>query len=170
MSMIGNLLRVTNAELENYIRDSKLLEERVYPENYEPDPMSIDIDKSWEGLWFLLTGCGVDNMERALPPLSWSFFSGQLVDEDQDMGYGPAHYCTQAQVQQVSNALIAISLNDFRQKFDKADSTMRRDIYPGVLWSNGEKSFRYLEENFILMRDFYLLASQNGEAVITWIS
>jgi hypothetical protein len=30
MSMIGNLLRVTKVELEEYLKDSSLLEERIY--------------------------------------------------------------------------------------------------------------------------------------------
>ena len=45
MSMIGNLLRVSNAELESYLENSSLLENRIY-ENDDEDSNLIDIDKA----------------------------------------------------------------------------------------------------------------------------
>lgn len=57
MSMIANLLRVTKAELEEYLNDSSLLESRIYnDESDEEDPCLVDIDQSWDGIVFLLTG------------------------------------------------------------------------------------------------------------------
>jgi len=53
--MIGNLFRVKKTELEEYLKNSTLLEERIYSDEMD-DPHSIDIDKSWDGIIFLLTG------------------------------------------------------------------------------------------------------------------
>ena len=35
-------------------------------------------------------------------PLAKIFFSGQLVDENQNLGYGPAHYLTRYQVKELN--------------------------------------------------------------------
>ena len=87
MSMIGNFLRVTKTQLEDYLKDSTLLETRIYDEESDDeDPNLVDIDKSWEGILFLLTG---QNLETIDHPLAKVLFSGQIIDEDQDLGYGP---------------------------------------------------------------------------------
>ncbi len=53
MSMIGNLLRVTKAELEEYLKDSSLLEKSIYDEETDDEnPNLVDIDKSWDGIVF----------------------------------------------------------------------------------------------------------------------
>ena len=53
MSMIGNLLRVSNAELESYLENSSLLENRIY-ENDDEDSNLIDIDKAWNAILFFI--------------------------------------------------------------------------------------------------------------------
>ena len=67
MGMIGNFLRVSSAELEEYLKDSSLLENRIYDEECEDeDPNMIDIDKSWDGIIFLLTGQSFENSDHPL--------------------------------------------------------------------------------------------------------
>lgn len=94
--MIGSLFRVTTEDLEMILNNSSLLEEKVYDsaDKYKDD--ILEIDKSWEAIFYLLTGHPVAEMEEAKAPLSWVLFSGQVVDEAQDMGYGPAQYLTLA--------------------------------------------------------------------------
>src|SRR5215471_4886646 len=112
MSMICILIRVTNEQLQNFLQNSSLLEEFVDSEDIHENDNLLDIDKSWDAINFLLTGHALDTIEQAEPPLSKIIFSGQVIDEEQDMGYGPAHYLTTEQVKEISAALSKISDSD----------------------------------------------------------
>ena len=163
MSMIGNLLRVSNTELQEYLKDSSLLENRVYSEG--ADPTIVDIDKSWEGILFLLTG---QSLAEADHPLAAVLFSGQIIDENQDLGYGPAHYVTPAQVAELNAQISKISFADLEQKFDPA-KMMESGIYPDI-WEERDVAIDYLAENYNLIRDIYAKAAANGEAIITFVN
>lgn len=162
MSMIGNLLRVTPAELEAYRKDSTQLENRIYADAENPN--LVDIDKAWDGIMFLLTGQNLENLDH---PLAGVLFSGQLVDEDQDLGYGPAHYVTPEQVQELHAAISVITTDELRRKFD-AKKMAELEIYPNV-WEH-EDTPDYLIEYFETIQEVYATAAQNGEAVITFIN
>lgn len=129
MSMIGNLFRVTKSELEDYLNNSSLLEDRLYGENEEPDYQNLDdIDKAWDGILFLLTGDGISNIHH---PLAKVLFSGQLIDENQDLGYGPAHYLKPEQVIDLNNQISKITVNDLKLKFNPEKMT-ELGIYPKI--------------------------------------
>ncbi len=67
--MIGNLLRVTEKELNDILKDSSILEDRVYGEELEDDPDLLEIDKAWEGILYLITGKSLEEAEEAQAPL-----------------------------------------------------------------------------------------------------
>lgn len=163
MSMIGNLLRVANSELQDYLGNSSLLEERIYSNG--EDPNSIDIDKAWDGIVFLLTGQAVASSEH---PLVQVLFSEQLIDEDQDLGYGPAHYLTPEQVDVLNNEIAGIDIKILRQKFDPPQMT-ELGVYPEI-WEEGDEAFDYLTPYFLNLQQFYAVAAKNGEAIITFLN
>jgi hypothetical protein len=165
MGMIGNLLQVSPSKLEEILIDSSVLEDVFYTEDSED---LIDIDKAWEGIFFLLTGCAIGQLNEAKPPFSLALFSLQLVDEDQDMGYGPAHFLTDEQVKEVSLALTSINIAHLKSRFN-GKVMMEKEIYPEI-WEEGEQSFNYLYENFEKMKRFYKVASDKGNAVITFLN
>jgi hypothetical protein len=165
MSMIGNLLQITPSKLEEILIDSSVLEDIFYTD--ESDNL-IDIEKAWEGIFYLLTGFGTDEMHEAKPPFSWVLFSLQLVDEDQDMGYGPAHFLTEEQVKEVSLALTSINIAHLKSRFN-SKVMMEKGIYPEI-WGEGEAAFDYLYENFEKLKNFYKSASSKGNAVITFLN
>jgi hypothetical protein len=167
MGMIGNYLRVTKDELENYLADSTLLENRVYDDETLNDKNLIDIDKSWEGLFFLLTGKALAKAEDASIPLLWILTPPQEIDPDQDMGYGPATYTTIEQTKEVNNALNKVSVDELKDKYN-GKLMMEMGIYPEV-WDDDE-SLEYLIENFNTMRDFYNKAVADNQAVIIFIN
>ena len=167
MSMIGNLLRVTKSELEEYLGNSSLLEERVYSEEYIEDPNLLDLDKAWEGIYFLLTGHSSSDFEEAEPPLSLILFNGEVVDEDQDIGYGPATYCSPEEVKEISDTLSKISSNDLQKKFEELKNQEPK-LYP-FSWDSDD-TFDYLSEYYVKMKEFYRLASENNQAVISFIN
>jgi len=164
MSMIGNLLRVKKSELDEYLQDSSLLEERIYQDDGE-EPNLIDIDKAWEGIIFLLTG---SNLAEAEDPLVAILFSGQLLDEEQDLGYGPAHYLTPQQVVELNDELAKFSVEDSKEKFN-TEKMMELGVYPEI-WDEGDQAFDYLSEHFLILQQFFNTAAANNEAVITYLS
>ena len=161
--MIGNLLRVSNAELESYLENSSLLENRIY-ENDDEDSNLIDIDKAWNGILFLLTGQNLENLDH---PMAKVFFSNQFIDEEQDLGYGPGHYLTPDQVKEVSSQLGQLSKEELRKKFDAKRMT-ELEIYPDI-W-DGEDEVEYLLEYYEVIRNVYSTAAKNNEAVITFLN
>jgi hypothetical protein len=167
MSMIGNLFRVTTDDLERILKDSSILEDRIYSEESEDTTDRLDIDKTWDAIFYLLTGHPVAEMEQAKPPLSWSLFSLQLIDEEQDMGYGPAHYITADQVKQLNKELAKISSEDLRQKYIGREMN-EVEIYPGG-WEEIE-SLEYVLDNFEQLKQFYMTAEKENKAVITFIN
>lgn len=168
MGMISILLRVTNEQLEEFLNDSSLLEEFAYADDIEEGGRQLDLDKSWDAINFLLTGHSLNTLESAEPPLSKVLFSGQLIDEEQDMGYGPAHYLTSEQVKEISSALSVISNSEFRQRYD-ADRLNGNGVYPQA-WANNEDEVSYIADNFEDLKTFYATAAEEGHAIVTYIS
>jgi hypothetical protein len=162
MGMIANLLRVTTTELETYLQDSSLLEERIYDENATEDRNLNDVDKAWDGIIFLLTGQNIQNADH---PLVQVLFSGQLIDEEQDLGYGPGHYLTPDQVKDLSDQISKITTEDLKKKYNSKKMN-ELDVYP--IWD--EDSFDYLAENFKLLQQIYAEAANNDQAIITFLN
>ncbi|WP_225552227.1 YfbM family protein [Sphingobacterium bovistauri] len=164
MSMIGNLLRVTKKELEDYLQNSTLLEDMIYDDETENENL-VDIDKSWDGIIFLLTGEGLATADHNLVRV---LFSGQLIDEDQDLGYGPAHYLTPELVAELNNEISKITIAELKQKFNPAKMT-ELEIYP-TIWDEGDDAFEYIADGFLTMQKVFTDATKNGEAIITFLN
>jgi hypothetical protein len=164
MSMIGYLLRVSQQELDAYLNDSSLLEEQIGDDKVDADKL-IDIDKAWDGIVYLLTGGSIATADH---PLLRVLFSGQLIDEDQDLGYGPAHYLTPEQVAVLNGELANITREDLEKKYNAEEMTAL-EVYPSI-WEDDEETFTYLADNFESVKALYADAADNGEAVITFLS
>lgn len=166
MSMIGNFLRVTNEELEEYLNDSSKLDDRLDQEFEMEETSVVDIDKSWEGILFLLTGQNSENLDH---PLSKLFFSGQIIDENQDLGYGPGHYLRPDQVTKLYSEIAMLSTEDLKGRYDPAKMDTL-NIYPTGWLENGDDLLDYLLENFEKVKEVYSTASANNKAVITFLN
>lgn len=163
--MIANLLRVTSAELEEYLNDSSLLENRIYDdETDEEDPNLVDIDQSWDGIVFLLTG---NSFENNTHPLAKVLFSDKVIDEEQDLGYGPGQYLTAEQVKELHEQIATISTDELKKRFD-AGKMKEAGVFPDV-WDNPD-TVDYLIEYFETIKEVYALAAKNDEAIITFIN
>jgi len=168
MSMIGNFLRVSNDELNKYLDDSTLLEDRVYSESSDlNDPNLIDIDKTWDGILYLLTGNTLDEIDSADPTLSSIIIGKNTLDENQDMGYGPANYNTAEEVKEIAKILDAIPSSKLKEKFDPK-KMMELEIYP-TMWDE-PNVFEYVEDYYEKLRDFYKTAAKNNQAVLTFVN
>ena len=163
MGMILTLLRVSSEELEHYLNDKELLTDRIFNDDGE-DPKLVDIDKAWDGIIFLLTG---ERSAETQHPLARILFSGNIISEDQDLGYGPAHYLTAVEVQALNNALVELSEEEVASKYD-GNKMAALNIYPSNWESEEEKE--YLMEYFIEVKSIYAQAAENGEAIITFLN
>ena len=165
MSMIMEFLRVSKDELKEYIENSELLEERVFSEDIDEDDNLLDLQKSWDGIAFLLTGKGAT---EASGELSNIMFSDKLIDEEQDMGYGPACYVDSDEVKNLNNTISKISIKELKEKFDP-NKMNQLELYPGD-WDRGEEELEYLLINFKDLQAFYQKAANENQAIITMLS
>jgi hypothetical protein len=163
--MIGCFLRASNEELASYLNDSGLLEERL---DKEDDDRIVDIEKSWESIQYILTGCATFDLDGAPEPLRWVIFGEYLIDENQDLGYGPAHYCTTERVKEIALVLNGISTAEFHTLFTGACARWDTEMYPSGFQPD-ESWFDYFNENFERLKQLYSQAAQNEETVITYI-
>jgi len=164
MGMAVTFLRVSKNELKECIENSELLEERVFNDEIDDDDNFLDIDKSWDGISFLLTGSGAG---AASGELSNIIFSGKLVDEEQDMGMGPAHYVDSDEVKSLNDKISKLEVEELREKFDTGKMT-RLGIYPDI-WEEGEEEFSYLIHYFKQLQAFYQKAVNENQAIISMI-
>lgn len=156
-------IRVTPLELTSYLLDSSLLAERVL-NNEIQDVNRYDIDKSWDGIIFLLTG---KNSSDTSEPLSKIIFSNQLIDKDQDLGTGPAHYLTPEEVSSLHYQIKNITSHSLKEKFNAA-AMKEMGVYPNNVWDEPEVD-DYLIEYFEMIQDIFASATKNGEALITFV-
>lgn len=140
------------------------MENRIYEDKKEEENL-VDIDKSWDGIIFLLTGQSLATAEHNLVRV---LFSGQLIDEEQNLGYGPAHYLTPEQVAELNSEISAITVADLKKKFDPEKMT-ELEIYP-TIWDEGDDAFDYVADGFSTVQNVFGEATRNGEAIITFLN
>lgn len=165
MSMIMNLLRISKQELESYIDKPDL-----FLENRVDDAYSMDIDKAWGGILYLLTGKAFasGSPEDEVDSLNRIFFSAQFFDEDMDVGYGPAHYLTPEQVAGIHRKIASLTEADLKARYDPEAMNEEEKLYPSLDWN--EEDFEYLYSHFQALQSFFATAASRGEAIVTFLS
>ncbi|MHA4847896.1 YfbM family protein [Flavitalea antarctica] len=166
MSMVGNLLIVSSEELNLYLQDSSRFEDRIFGDQADPeDPNLIFIDKSWEGVHFLLTGAGIaDESEH---PLKKVLFSEQFIDENQDLGYGPANYLSSEDVIEINEQLTRISKPELQARYNP-QQMMELGIYPEG-WDHPD-SKEFLFDHYAMVEQAFASAAKTGKAIITFLT
>ncbi len=91
-----------------------------------PAESETDLDKSWHGIHYLLTGTAWEGEA----PLNFLVQGGVPIG-DVDVGYGPARAIMSDDVQRIHAALSAISEGDLRARFNPGEM-VRLDIYPAI--------------------------------------
>jgi hypothetical protein len=126
-----------------------------------PEP-ELDLDKSWHGLHYLLTGTDWRIGEGA----GAAILGGAEIG--QDGGYGPARLLDQDMVRAVATALDALDAGVLRARFDP-DAMTAAEIYPDI-WTDGSDELGYLMSHYTELRRFYNAAAANGQAVLLAIT
>ena len=165
MGMIMYLLRISKQELESYIDKPDL-----FLENRVDDAYSMDIDKAWGGILYLLTGKAFasGSPEDKVDSLNRIFFSAQFFDEDMDVGYGPAHYLTPEQVAGIHRKIASLTEADLKARYDTEAMNEEEELYPSLEWN--EEDFEYLYSHFQALQSFFATAASRGEAIVTFLS
>lgn len=163
MGMIGCFAAIDPVALQKIRNEPSLIEEFLYPDGEEAEH-SIDVDKAWHGIHFMLTGqaYGGDG------PLALVIMGGEEVGDE--VGYGPARLLLPEQVNVIANALEKLTIEEFKKAFKPAEMTAA-EIYPEVIWErDGQEALDYVLEYFEELVVFYRDAAKRGDGVALWLS
>ena len=165
MGMVAYLAPLTAGQLDELRGEPDSIQELLFPEEntYAPPKGSIDLDKAWHGIHWLLTG----DAWGGEPPLAWTIVGGEDIGDD--MGYGPARVVTPEQVRQVAAALANFDDAALARNYDPVAMDAQQ-IYPTIWTRDGEEGLAYLQHYFRILARFYADAAKRGDAVLQWIS
>jgi hypothetical protein len=162
MSMIGNFLQLSSEELAALIADPSGVQSFIYPEGEECEN-SIDIDKAWHGIHYLLAG----DAWGGEPPLANVVLGGTEIGED--FGYGPARYLTADEVRAVANALKDITAELLRSRY-VASELSKNEIYPEIWDDPDDDAVGYLASYYQTLRDYYIDAAAKKSAMLKYLN
>lgn len=162
MSMITTLVPAADDEIQSLLADPETIEDFI-----EEKRTSLNLDKAWHGLHWLLTG----SAEGGKEPLCYLVTGGEPIG-DVDLGYGPARALTAEQVASWDAALAPISRDELAGRFD-AKAMLDASIYPDI-WarsaSGEEDTLGYLLDAFGSLRDFVAEARQEHQGMVVYLS
>ena len=125
-------------------------------------PQEYDVDKAWHGIHFLLTGSDWEGEG----PLAFILHGGREIAED--LGYGPPHGFTSAEVKEIAKALAAVNVDELSQKADPAKFA-ENEIYPQIWEEDREDCIGYVAENLTGLRDFVRQTAESNRALIAYL-
>ena len=168
MSMIGNLRRASDLEIRRLLADPDSIE--VLLGDGADDPASaswsLDVDKAWHGIHFLLTGTAWEGPE----PLDFLVRGGEEVG-DIDVGYGPARAFCSREVIEIWGAVEPLGAELLAKAYDPKAMT-DQSVYPSI-WDRDPKdddALGYVLEYYALLREFLAATVAGGQGVLIWIS
>jgi hypothetical protein len=127
------------------------------------DSRTLDIDKAWHGIHYLLTGSG--NPTRDVRSLA--IFGGKEVGDD--LGYGPARLLSPAEVKEIARVLKDESVEKLSSRYDPKKME-KLQIYPEIWVRDGKEAFDYLAKYYRKLAAFYEKAAASGSAMLLVIS
>jgi hypothetical protein len=121
------------------------------------DRSTVQLEKSWHGLHYLLTG----SPDPGEGPLAFLLSGGEAIGDDES----GLRLFTPEQVRDLDTALSAVSAEQLWQRFDP-DRMTDEGVYP-VIWDEPEEELReeYLEY-FHAMKDLIHRANRAGNALL----
>ena len=166
MVLIGH--RLSADELQAVLDDPTVATSLIYGDLDDedadmPDP-DLDLDKSWHGIHFLLTGTAWEIGEAGAGA---AILGGD--DVGSDGGYGPARLLQPETVQAIADALDEVTVEALRARFDP-HAMATAEIYPDGWTGNADEFDAFLAPHFAELRRFYRTAAANGQAVLLAIT
>ncbi|GGO02819.1 YfbM family protein [Saccharibacillus kuerlensis] len=159
MGMIGHLKRIPEQRLSSLIHGGEDLYAYIHGEEGE----ELDLDKSWQGLHYLLCG----DPYGGEGPLFDALMGGRPLNEgeEEDM---IVRYLTPDQVRDVAEALESIERKDLARGFEPDDMN-ESGVYPAPDW-NEEGELDYLLDYYEPMRNHYRSAAEAGEGMLIYVT
>ncbi len=150
---VTNLLGKSESEVESIVMEMEA--------NDEVD--DCDIDKSWDGLHFLLTGDTMAEMDSH--NLLSVFVIGDKVLCNEE---GFVAVSTPEKVKEIAAKVNSIDIATFFKDFDPADF-VEAEIYPRIWEEDKEGLVEYLEENYAQLKQFYNRLAKEDKGIIVSI-
>ena len=166
MGMYASLIRISEDDLNKFKLNSELLDSLIMDEANHNAEWLLDLDKTWDGIQYLLTGKGISNFQSPPTIIGRAIFSDQLLDPEQDMGYGPAQYLTPDQVRETATALGTLELSALKESLDVVEME-KLMVYPGF-WSQAG-TLDFLLDSFAALQAFYTKAASNHQAIVSFL-
>lgn len=158
--LLGWLLRLTPITITEVDPDSADDDSSPAPDTER----SIDIEKAWHGLHFLLTGTADEGDE----PACYFLRGGEDLDDE-----GLTRALRPGQVRQFAQHLSALDADDLARRYDPERMT-RLEIYPDALWKRKaqphESPLEWLIASFEDVRRFLDNAAVAGDCVVITVS
>ena len=164
MSFIMYLSRISKQQLQSYLENPAL-----YYNREDDDTRSIDIDRAWSGIMYLLTGKSFvkGSPEQPVDSINRIIFSEQYFDEEAIRDLGTPSYLTPEQVAGIYKKIASITKVDFRKNYNPEVMSQDEKLYALDEWS--EEVFEYLYAYFQILRSFFATAASNGEAIVSTV-
>ncbi|MES2524407.1 MAG: YfbM family protein [Gemmatimonadota bacterium] len=163
MGMVAMFRRLADAELSQLREDAELATE--YLSDATPDGFGpytdLDVDKAWHAIHFLLTGTAWGGEH----PFNFVVTGGTEIGED--LGYGPAHGFTSAEVREIAAALELLPVEQFMARFNPI-ALEADEIYPEI-WdrpAEADDTRGYVAEHYDALRTFVMEGAAAGDAMI----
>ncbi|AWZ10776.1 MULTISPECIES: YfbM family protein [unclassified Streptomyces] len=165
MSMNGQYLRLTPAELERALHDPDWASRYAHA-SYESDDQVAsarvhETDKAWNALDFLLQRRGF--------PVDVVFGEADMPwPEGHDWGYGPPRLLTADRVRVAADALDAHGPDVLTSGVTPADLA-GANVYPQTVWDRGEEP-DWIAAHWAALGPYLRAAADEGDALLLWIS
>src|SRR5215510_3686163 len=174
MGIIAFFHRLPNRDLERLLAEPELVRRYLrfgYGEEEEEGfgPfVTMDVDKAWHGIHFLLTG-SAEGDDR---PECFIVAGGRWVGNDDDvgLGYGRARGFTNPEVKQIAEMLAAADEATLRSRYDPHVMT-RDEVYPSDIWEcwpPEDDPLGFLIDQYTVLRKFIIEAAQADEALVAY--
>ena len=157
MSMITFLTVVSDEEIRELHNSPERIDSLI-----DESHTSIDLDKAWHGIHWLLTGSAFGD------DASFSYLAaGGKEVSLADFGYGPPRTITSVQVAEWDDTLSKISRDELAGRFD-AKAMLAAEIYPQI-WAEAD-SLDYLLQAYIRLKDFVAAAKRKQSGLLIYLS
>lgn len=157
--MIEVLRRVSSAELEEVIKNEDFFL-NLSNDWRDTTDNSIDIDKTYDAIRYLLEECASSFEERYL---AHCVIFGNTPIESIDPAYGPATYLEPDEVVKVNEFLSNVTEDDMRDRYDRLGEA---HIYPYIWTRDKEDGLDYILYYFPQLKKLYKDAAKAGECVL----
>jgi hypothetical protein len=155
-SMIWTAVALSTKQLDAIAKDEGLLEKTL--EN-STGKQSMDLDKAWHGIHFLLNGT------------AWSIttVAGEAIlggrEFGPDMGYGRPKLISADKVKQIATALANVTATELSSRYHP-EAMEKAEIYPSIWKQEGPQALPYLLNGYSALLAFYQRAAERGESIV----